>query len=125
MILVGACDRLHRLRGSTTTSSPGGGDERRLGGGVRSAAGALIVAAGALIPGAARADCAREATDLSWVRMSGAESCPPAASVRADVARRLGKEIGAPGEGRAIEVVVRGRPGEWSAEIRTRGCGAP
>lgn len=85
----------------------------------------LLVAALALIPAAARAECAPGAADVSWVRLEGAEICPTAARIRAEVARRLETAIGGPGEGRSIDVVVRGGPGSWTAEIRTRGCGAP
>ena len=88
-------------------------------------ASALLVASLALIPAAARAECVPGAADVSWVRLEGAESCPTAARIRAEVARRLETTIGGPGEGRSIDVVVQGGPGSWTAKIRTRGCGAP
>lgn len=85
----------------------------------------LLVLALALSPLAARAECVPGAADVSWVRLEGAESCPTAAQIRAEVARRLETELGGAGEGRSIEVVVQGRPGGWTAQVRTRGCGAP
>ncbi|MFT3770423.1 MAG: hypothetical protein QM820_33770 [Minicystis sp.] len=85
---------------------------------------ALLGAALALCPAAARAECLPGAADVSWVRLEGAESCPAAARIRADVARRVGTAVGGPGEGRSIDAVVQGGPGRWTAQIRTRGCGA-
>jgi hypothetical protein len=79
----------------------------------------------ALCPATARAECSPGAADVSWVRLEGAEICPTAARIRADVARRLEIEIGRPGEGRSIDAVVQGGPGRWTAQIRTRGCELP
>ncbi|WP_129346898.1 hypothetical protein [Sorangium cellulosum] len=91
------------------------------------ALGAGLCASVALAPAAARAACDGGAADVSWVRLEGAEAqCPAAAQVRAEVSRRLRRELGATGEGPSIEAVVQGRPGAWSAQIRTEGCdGAP
>ncbi|UQA56756.1 hypothetical protein [Polyangium aurulentum] len=86
---------------------------------------ALVVAALSFTASPAHAECAREAADVSWVRLAGAEACPDAGAIRTEVARRLGTEIGAKGEGRSIEAVVEGKPGAYSARIHIRGCGAP
>ena len=64
------------------------GELRRLGG--RSW---LFCLSLALYPATARAECAPGAADISWVRLEGAEICPTAARIRADVARRLAIEI--------------------------------
>ncbi len=82
----------------------------------------MLCLALALHPATARAECSPGAADVSWVRLEGAEICPTAARIRADVARRLTIEIGRPGEGRSIDAVVQGGPGHWTAQIRTRGC---
>ncbi|WP_437537521.1 hypothetical protein WME79_18450 [Sorangium sp. So ce726] len=87
----------------------------------------LLCACAALAPAAAHAECARGAADVSWVRLEGAaERCPSARQVRAEIARRLGRELATTGGGASIEAVVKGTPGAWSAEIRSVGCdGAP
>lgn len=86
---------------------------------------AVVGLALALHPASARAECSPGAADVSWVRLEGAEICPTAARIRADVARRLEIEIGGRGEGRSIDAVVQGGPGRWTAQIRTRGCESP
>lgn len=86
---------------------------------------ALACAALSTAAGAARAECTREAADVSWVRLAGAEVCPEAARIRAEIARRLGTALGTAGEGRSIEAIVEGGPGAWAARIHVRGCGAP
>lgn len=74
--------------------------------------------------GTAYAECVPTSADLSWVRLSGAEGCPGAAAIRAEVVRRIGKDIGSPGEGKVIEAVVERLEGRWSVRIATSGCGA-
>ncbi|WP_437736510.1 hypothetical protein [Sorangium sp. So ce1335] len=88
----------------------------------------VVLAAAALAPAVARAEeCDLAAADVSWVRLEGAEAqCPSASQVRADVSRRLGRELVTTGKVTSIEAVVRGQPGAWSAQVRTEGCdGAP
>ncbi|WP_437746754.1 hypothetical protein WMF39_18120 [Sorangium sp. So ce1504] len=83
----------------------------------------LLCACAALAPAAARAECARGAADVSWVRLEGAEErCPSAPRLRDEIARRLGRELATTGGGLSIEAVVKGNPGAWSAQIRTVGC---
>ncbi|WP_438036528.1 hypothetical protein [Sorangium sp. So ce204] len=60
---------------------------------------------------------------MSWVRLEGAEErCPSARQIRAEIARRRGRELATMGGGASIEAVVKGNPGAWSAQIRTVGC---
>ncbi|WP_437577157.1 hypothetical protein [Sorangium sp. So ce887] len=83
----------------------------------------LLCACAALAPAAAQAECARGAADVSWVRLEGAEEqCPSAPQLRAEIARRLGRELATMGGGLSIEAAVKGSPGAWSAQIRTVGC---
>lgn len=87
------------------------------------AVGAVLCAGATLAPAAARAACDAGAADVSWVRLEGAEAeCPAAAQIRAEVSRRLRRELSATGKGLSIEAVVQGRPGAWSAQIRAEGC---
>jgi hypothetical protein len=91
---------------------------------------ALVSALGAcaaLTPALARAECDRAAADVSWVRLAGAEGrCPSASRFRAEISRRLGRELVTTGKAASIEAVVQGQPGAWSAAIRTELCdGAP
>lgn len=82
----------------------------------------------ALAPAGARAEaCDRAAADVSWVRLAGAEvQCPAASQFRAEISRRLGRELVTTGKVASIEAVVQGQPGAWSATIRTQLCdGAP
>ncbi|WP_437940601.1 hypothetical protein [Sorangium sp. So ce341] len=82
----------------------------------------------ALAPAGARAEeCDRGAADVSWVRLAGAEAqCPTAAQFRAEISRRLGRDLVTTGKVASIEAVVQGQPGAWSATIRTQLCdGAP
>ncbi len=74
--------------------------------------------------GNAYAECVPTSADLSWVRLAGAEGCPGAAAIRAEVVRRIGKDIGSPGDGKVIEAVVERLEGRWSVRIATSGCGA-
>ncbi|WP_437783835.1 hypothetical protein [Sorangium sp. So ce1097] len=88
----------------------------------------LVLACAALAPAGARAEeCDLAAADVSWARLEGAEAqCPSASQVRAEVSRRLGRELVTTGKVTSIEAVVRGQPGAWSAQVRTEGCnGAP
>lgn len=71
----------------------------------------------------AQAECPAASADVSWVRLAGAESCPGAAAIRGEVARRIGQAIGSPGDGKIVEAVVQGSPGRWSVRIATSGCG--
>ncbi|WP_437680320.1 hypothetical protein [Sorangium sp. So ce131] len=87
---------------------------------------ALVCACMALSPAAARAACDFGTVDLSWVRLEGAvEHCPTASQIRADIARRLGRDLVTAGSGPSIETVVQGQPGAWSVQIRTTCEGAP
>lgn len=91
---------------------------------------ALVSALGAcaaLTPASARAECDRAAADVSWVRLAGAEGrCPSASRFRAEISRRLGRELVTTGKAASIEAVVQGPPGAWSATIRTELCdGSP
>ncbi|WP_437592536.1 hypothetical protein [Sorangium sp. So ce1000] len=89
---------------------------------VRAVVSALGVCA-ALAPAGARAECDRAAADVSWVRLEGAEGrCPSASQFRAEISRRLGRELVTTGKAASIEAVVRGKPGDWSATIRTELC---
>lgn len=83
----------------------------------------LALAALICVPGPARAECEAASADVSWVRGPGAETCPTAAEIRSEVARRLGRSIGAPGEGKAIEVTVEKTGDGWAARIVAAGCG--
>ncbi|AUX41310.1 hypothetical protein SOCE26_027200 [Sorangium cellulosum] len=86
----------------------------------------LVCAWVALSPAAARAACDFGSVDLSWVRLEGAvEHCPTASQVRADIARRLGRDLVTTGGGPSIETVAQGQPGAWSVQIRTTCEGAP
>ncbi|WP_437649502.1 hypothetical protein [Sorangium sp. So ce362] len=88
----------------------------------------VLGACAALPPAGARAEeCDRAAADVSWVRLAGAEvQCPSASRFRAEISRRLGREIVTTGKVASIEAVVQGQPGAWSATIRTQLCdGAP
>ncbi|XXX80364.1 hypothetical protein WMF30_16495 [Sorangium sp. So ce134] len=87
----------------------------------------VLVACVALAPAGARAECDRGAADVSWVRLAGAEAqCPTAAQFRAEISRRLGRDLVTTGKVASIEAVVQGQPGAWSATIRTQLCdGAP
>ncbi len=67
-------------------------------------------------PKASRAD----ESDLSWVRGSGAETCPTAASVRKDVAVRLGRYPFGNDATRTIEASLTREPGRWVARIVVR-----
>ncbi|WP_437489921.1 hypothetical protein WME75_11720 [Sorangium sp. So ce1014] len=88
----------------------------------------VLGACAALAPAGARAEeCDRAAADVSWVRLAGAEvQCPAASRFRAEISRRLGRELVTTGKVASIEAVVQGQPGAWSATIRTQLCdGAP
>ncbi|WP_437970186.1 hypothetical protein WMF04_13165 [Sorangium sp. So ce260] len=88
----------------------------------------VLGACAALAPAGARAqECDRAAADVSWVRLAGAEAqCPSASQFRAEISRRLGRELVTTGKVASIEAVVQGQPGAWSATIRTQLCdGAP
>ncbi|WP_437625750.1 hypothetical protein [Sorangium sp. So ce1151] len=97
-------------------------------GAVRALAAAVAAVGAAVAPAAALAEeCDRAAADVSWVRLEGAEGkCPSASQIRAEVSRRLGRELVTSGKVTSIEAVVQGQPGAWSAQVRTEGCdGAP
>lgn len=97
--------------------------------GVRALVSALSACAALTLIGVprARAECDRAAADVSWVRLAGAEGrCPSASRFRAEISRRLGRELVTTGKAASIEAVVQGQPGAWSATIRTELCdGAP
>ncbi|WP_433935514.1 hypothetical protein AB3662_12355 [Sorangium cellulosum] len=97
-------------------------------GGARARMAVVFGCAATMAPAGARAEeCDLAAADVSWARLEGAEAqCPSASQVRAEVSRRLGRELVTTGKVTSIEAVVRGQPGAWSAQVRTEGCdGAP
>lgn len=72
-------------------------------------------------------DAGATPVELSWVRLPEAQDCPPAAAVRADVERRLGRPLsgteldGSAQGGVSIEVLVSRRPEGFRADIEMRG----
>lgn len=63
--------------------------------------------------------CADE-IDLSWVRGSGAASCPSAASVRKDIAARIGRYPFGNDATRTIEASLTRESGRWIARVVVR-----
>lgn len=69
---------------------------------------------------AARAEEPKESVELSWVRAEGAESCPDAASLRAGVSRRLGRDPFGAQPSLAIEAMATRDANAWNARIYAR-----
>ena len=59
--------------------------------------------------------------ELSWVRASGAESCPTPSKMRAAVARRLGRDPFERDAEVSFEVVIEPRAPGWAARIVAQG----
>lgn len=87
----------------------------------RTVARALAVA-GALLPAGASAQDADAPAGvrLSWTRADGAEACPAASALAADVAYRLGRDPFAGPATQYIEVVIRRDRARWTASLYVR-----
>jgi hypothetical protein len=91
----------------------------------------LAIALFATSTAGAQTAAAAEATTRAPVRLAltrapGAETCPDAPVVEADVARRLGSSPFTRDASRLIDVTISRERGEWSARIEDRpGGGAP
>lgn len=57
---------------------------------------------------------------LSWVRLEGAESCPPKSRLAAEVESRIGRDPFASSADRALEVVASRSDGRWLVRIHVR-----
>jgi len=86
----------------------------------RAGVGLCALAPATLMAADAQADAIGSA-ELSWVRASGAESCPPPSAMRAAVARRLGRDPFERDAAVSFEVVVEPRAPGWAARIVAQG----
>jgi hypothetical protein len=86
----------------------------------RAGMGLCALAPGLLAAAAARAEAIGSA-ELSWVRASGAESCPAPSAMRSAVARRLGRDPFTRDAEISFEVVVEPRSPGWAARIVAQG----
>lgn len=74
-----------------------------------------------LRPGAASAaEPAPPSYALSWARGEGAEACPPARALAADVERRLGRKVFDPASELAFEVQVTRSAGRYRSDVFVR-----
>lgn len=83
-------------------------------------AGALLTAL-ALVLSCTQPAWASDSTfALSWVRLEGAESCPPKGRLAAEVQSRIGRDPFAASAARALEVMASRTDGRWLVRIHIR-----